>query len=175
MLNITTQPFSEYFSRQPDVIVAYLFGSVARGQETRLSDVDIAVLLDPMTEPEAVLDRQITRLTDLEQMARLEVQLTLLNHAPPLLAYQVIREGVLLHQRSEAERVAFQVKAMKEYFDVQPMLAFHNDALRQRIREDGLGRRRTGSLRTLEAAERIWRGLDKNLTTDCTDQTDNHG
>jgi hypothetical protein len=55
-------------------------------------------------------------------MAKLEVQLTLLNHAPPLLAYQVIREGVLLHQ--------FQVKAMKEYFDVQPMLAFHNDALR---------------------------------------------
>ena len=159
MLNITTQPFSEYFSRQPDVIVAYLFGSVARGQDTPLSDVDIAVLLDVPAEPEAVLDRQIKLLTDLTQLAEPEVQLTLLNDAPPLLAYEVIREGVLLHQRSEAERVAFQVKAMKEYFDVQPMLAFYNNALRQRIREVGLGREKADSLRTLEAAERIYRRL----------------
>jgi uncharacterized protein len=159
MLNITTQSFSEYFSRQPDVIVAYLFGSVARGQETRLSDVDIAVLLDPTAETEADLDRQITLLTDLTQLAELEVQLTLLNDVPPLLAYEVIREGILLHQRSGAERVAFQVKAMKEYFDIQPMLAFYNDVLRQRIREDGLGRKKADSLRTLEAAERIHRRL----------------
>jgi uncharacterized protein len=165
MTTMITKPFAEYLSRQTDVIVAYLFGSVARGQTTPMSDVDIAVLLDVSADPEALLERQITLLTDLEQLARLEVQLTLLNHAPPLLAYQVIREGVLLHQRSEAERVAFQVKAMKEYFDVQPMLAFHNDALRQRIQEDGLGRRRTGSLRTLEAAERIHRRLTGTTTS----------
>ena len=130
MVTMTIQPFAEYFGRQPDVVVAYLFGSVARGQATPLSDVDIAVLLDPTAKPEAVLDRQITLLTELTQLAELEVQLTLLNDVPPLLAYEVIREGILLHQRSGAERVAFQVKAMKEYFDVQPMLAFYNDVLR---------------------------------------------
>jgi uncharacterized protein len=138
MATMTIQPFAEYFGRQPDVVVAYLFGSVARGQATPLSDVDIAVLLDPTEEAEAVLDRQVTLLTELTQLAEPEVQLTLLNDVPPLLAYEVIREGILLHQRSGAERVAFQVKAMKEYFDVQPMLAFYNDVLRQRIREDGL-------------------------------------
>ena len=130
MVTMTIQPFAEYFGRQPDVVVAYLFGSVARGQATPLSDVDIAVLLDPTAKPEAVLDRQITLLTELTQLAEMEVQLTLLNDVPPLLAYEVIREGILLHQRSGAERVAFQVKAMKEYFDVQPMLAFYNDVLR---------------------------------------------
>jgi predicted nucleotidyltransferase len=31
---------SEYFTRQPHVIVAYLFGSYARGQATPLSDMD---------------------------------------------------------------------------------------------------------------------------------------
>lgn len=78
------------------VVVAYLFGSVARGQATPLSDVDIAVSLDPTAEPEAVLDRQITLLTELTQLAELEVQLTLLNDVPPLLAYEVIREAILL-------------------------------------------------------------------------------
>jgi uncharacterized protein len=159
MATMMIQPFAEYFGRQPDVVVAYLFGSVARAQTTPLSDVDIAVLLDPVAEPAAVLARQIALLTDLTQLAEPEVQLTLLNDAPPLLAYEVIREGVLLHQRSEAERVAFQVKTMKEYFDVQPMLAFYNEVLRQRIQEDGLGRKKADSLRTLEAAERIHRRL----------------
>jgi uncharacterized protein len=175
MTTMITKPFAEYFGRQPDVIVAYLFGSVARDQAMPLSDVDIAVLLDPTAEPEAVLARQIALLTDLTQLAEPEVQLTLLNDAPPLLAYEVIREGVLLPQRSEAERVTFQVKTMKEYFDVQPMLAFFNDVLRQRIRKDGLGRKQAGSLRTLEAAERAWRGLNKELTTDFTDHADKHG
>ena len=35
-----------YFARQPGVVVAYLFGSITRGQANGLSDVDVAVLLD---------------------------------------------------------------------------------------------------------------------------------
>ena len=45
-LAIDTQAVGAYFARQPGVVVAYLFGSVAHGQADRLSDVDIAVLLD---------------------------------------------------------------------------------------------------------------------------------
>lgn len=164
MTTIDKQSFQEYFRQQNDVIVAYLFGSVARGQTTPMSDLDIAVLLDTSADPQAMLTRQITLLTELAQLAELEVQLTLLNDAPPLLAYQVIREGILLHERSQTERVVFQVKTMKGYFDVQPMLAFHNDALRRRIREVGLGRTQTTGLRTLEAAERIHQRLTRTTT-----------
>ncbi len=44
-----------YLARQPDVDAAYLYGSVARGQANVLSDVDIAVLLQPGGHPELKL------------------------------------------------------------------------------------------------------------------------
>jgi predicted nucleotidyltransferase len=37
----------ERLEQEPDVVVAYLFGSVARGTAGPLSDVDVAVLLRP--------------------------------------------------------------------------------------------------------------------------------
>lgn len=137
MLDI--HPFAEYLRRQSDVIVAYLFGSVARDQAGPLSDIDIAVLLAPNQERERLIERQLTLLTALDELAEQTVQVTLLNDAPPLLVYEVVREGILLHQRSQAERVAFQVRGMKEYFDVQPMLARQNEALRRRIQEGRFG------------------------------------
>ena len=84
---------SQYFSHQPDVVAAYLFGSVARGQATHLSDVDIAVLIDTGLGTENQLERQLSLLSDLERFTKEEVQVTLLNHASPFLAYQVIRDG----------------------------------------------------------------------------------
>lgn len=36
----------EYCASVPDVILAYLFGSHARGQAGPLSDIDVAVLVD---------------------------------------------------------------------------------------------------------------------------------
>jgi uncharacterized protein len=152
---IDYQPLQDYLRQQADVVVAYLFGSAALGRMTPMSDVDIAVLLDAPPDSEALVERQLTLLTDLDQMVEPELQIALLNHAPPLLAYEVIREGILLHERSSTERVTFQVRAMKEYFDIQPMLARQDEALRQQIQEVGLGRRTTSDSRALETARRL--------------------
>ena len=112
-----------YFAGQTDVIAAYLFGSIARGQANRLSDVDIAVLLNSSVDEEAALERQLKLMIDMDHFADREVQVVILNRAAPLLAYQVIRDGRLLFERDRAERIAFDVRAMKLYFDLQPMLA----------------------------------------------------
>ena len=44
-VQIDLEAIQSYFAGQPEVVVAYLFGSVARGRANHLSDVDIAVLL----------------------------------------------------------------------------------------------------------------------------------
>ncbi|MGC9523730.1 MAG: type VII toxin-antitoxin system MntA family adenylyltransferase antitoxin [Anaerolineae bacterium] len=144
-----------YLAAQPDIVVSYLFGSVAREQVMPWSDVDVAVLLDPNLDERARVERQLALMSALEAFADREVQVTLLNDAPPLLAYQVIRDGVRLSARTDGERVAFEVAAMKRYFDLQPMLAFHKQALFQRIREVGLGRRARGDRSAVAAAERL--------------------
>ena len=89
-----------------------------------------------------------------------EVQVTLLNYASPMLAYQVIRDGILLFERSRLERTGFEVRAMQRYFDVQPMLDFHAQVLMRQIQEVGLARRRNRDTRALEAAERIQQRLE---------------
>jgi len=45
----------EYLASQPDVVAAYVFGSVAQGRARPQSDVDIAVLLTADLDEEAAL------------------------------------------------------------------------------------------------------------------------
>jgi uncharacterized protein len=156
-----------YLAQQADVVVAYLFGSVARGQANSRSDVDLAVLLDPNLGSEACLERQLQLMVALDDFADREVQVTLLNRASPLLAYQVIRDGFLLYERNQAGRVAFEVHTMKVYFDVKPMLDFHSQVLMKQIREAGLGGRARRHSRTLEAAQRIRERLDRATDRSC--------
>jgi uncharacterized protein len=162
MIPLNYRPLQDYLRQQGDVVVAYLFGSAARGQMTPMSDVDVAVLLDAPPDNELLIERQLALLTDLERMVEPELQIVLLNHAPPLLAYEVVREGVLLHERSSPERVAFQVRAMKEYFDIQPMLARQDKALRRQIQEVGLGRQGNDDSRLLESARKMYQTMIKD-------------
>ncbi len=150
-----------YFAGQADVIAAYLFGSLARGQAGPMSDVDIAVLLDASMDDEAIVERQLELMMALDRFADREVQVVILNRAAPPLAYQVIRDGRLLFERSRAERVAFEVRTMKLYFDLQPMLAEQNRALLTRIQEGSFGKRGHRDSRAIDAA----RGIHSRLTT----------
>ncbi|UCC86996.1 MAG: nucleotidyltransferase domain-containing protein [Anaerolineales bacterium] len=153
--SIDVDALAAYLTQQGDVAAAYLFGSVARGQAGHLSDVDIGVLLDPELGLEESVERQLELMVALDDFADREVQVTLLNNAPPMLAYQVVRDGLLLYERNRLERIAFEVHSMKVYFDTKPLLDFHSRALLEQIREVGLYGRARRHSRTLEAAQRL--------------------
>jgi hypothetical protein len=144
-----------YLEGCPDVVVVYLFGSLARGEATVHSDVDLAVLLDARQGPREQVERQLDLMVALEAFSDRDVQVTLLNTASPLLAYEVLREGVQLYERSFEERVDFEVRAMKRYFDVKPMLGFHRGRLVRRLLGGHDERSERRAARTLEAAERV--------------------
>jgi predicted nucleotidyltransferase len=146
---------ADYLARQRDVAVAYLFGSVAREQAGPMSDIDIAILLEPDLDAEALLERQIQLMVALDDFADREVQVVILNRASPMLAHQVIRDGILLYERTPEDHVAFEVRTMKTYFDIKPMLESLTQAFLKRTREVGLGKRERHPSRTLEAARRI--------------------
>jgi uncharacterized protein len=151
---------SAVLARQDDVVAAYLFGSLARGQAGPLSDIDIAVLLTPELGEQAAVERQLDLMVALDDLDPREMQVTLLNHAPPVLAYQVVGDGILFYERSRPQRIHFEVRAMQRYFDVQPMLESHAQVLMRQIQEVGLARPRYGDTRALEAAERIQQRLE---------------
>jgi uncharacterized protein len=124
-----------FLAAQPDVRTAYLFGSVAEGTANAMSDVDVAVLLLQCLGAEAELERRIELVVALEPYADREVQLVVLNSAPPVLAHEVIRRGTLLFQRDEEERVAFESLVYRMYRDFLPRADAFYEAAVARLRE----------------------------------------
>ena len=106
---------------EEEVAAAYLFGSLARGEDRRDSDIDLAVLF--RESPPKVLVGPVSALHDrLERALGREIDLVVLNGAPVDLVHRVLRDGVLVNERDPAKRVAFEVKARNEYFDLKPYL-----------------------------------------------------
>jgi len=90
---------SRYFEDHPDLGVAsvYLFGSHAEGRDHRESDVDVGVLLDRDRHPTS-RDRFEMRIrlgSDLISVVGCnEVDVVILNDAPPLLGRKIIYDGI---------------------------------------------------------------------------------
>ncbi|MEX0657953.1 MAG: nucleotidyltransferase domain-containing protein [Egibacteraceae bacterium] len=110
---------------EPDVVVAYLFGSRARGTARPGSDADVAVLLDE--------DSDVHQRT-LDLMAALGegVDVVVLNEAPVALAYRVLRDGVLPVCRDEQVRVRHRAATISRYLDTVPLRRTLEAGLRQR-------------------------------------------
>jgi predicted nucleotidyltransferase len=107
-------------TRAPEVVAAYLFGSVARGRSSAMSDVDVGVLL---AQPPAVLaDLPLDLEADLERFVGVPTQVVVLNGAPADLVHRVLRDGKLLVDRDTSARIAFEVRARNEFFDLKPVL-----------------------------------------------------
>ena len=119
------------FESEKRVLVAYLFGSYARGLETPRSDVDIAVLLSEV--PERPLEYYLHLERELAKVLEMDVDLVFLNDAPPLLKYQVIKYGRLLFSRDERVRVMFEAKSLCEYLDFSRVLRRYDECFMRRV------------------------------------------
>jgi uncharacterized protein len=129
----------EVLARDERVDCAWLFGSVARNEAGPLSDVDVAVLLSPSIAPESRLEIAAALWENLERRCP-RVDLVILEEAPPALRHRVFRDGILLVERDERRRVAFETRAIQEYLDFQHLSEIYDRALLARAAEGRLGR-----------------------------------
>ena len=136
----TSRAVARCVSRHPEIQAAYIFGSVAQGRTRPDSDIDIAVLLDrPPAHARAVRYR-LTLAGELgSALLRHDVQLVILNDAPPLMAHRVVSRGLMVFERSRAVRVRFQVETARRYADMVPAMERRVDRLKQDVREGRVG------------------------------------
>jgi hypothetical protein len=122
-------------SGRREIQAAYIFGSVAAGRARPDSDVDIAVLVDRRVPPARMLAYRLKLMTDLgSALRRSDVEVVILNQAPPLLAHRVLSKGKLVFERSASARVRFQVRTASRYFDLIPMFETHIRYLKKSVR-----------------------------------------
>lgn len=98
----------------------YLFGSVARGTSRATSDVDIGVLL--ARPPSGFSGLKLDLEGSLETALGRRAQVVVMNRAPVDLIHRILRDGRLVFEGDHGARVAFEVKARNEYFDLLPFL-----------------------------------------------------
>lgn len=101
---------------------AYLFGSHARNEATQASDVDIGLLYDRLP-PSTLAGRPFLAAAELESLIGRDVDMVVMNDAPPDLVHRILRDGILIFEADRGARIAFEVRARNDYFDLSPVLA----------------------------------------------------
>ena len=119
-----------------EIQAAYVFGSVATGRSRPDSDVDVAVLLARPLRADRRLSYRLKLMSDLgSALGRSDIEVVVLNEAPPLLAHRVLSKGRLVFERSPSARVRFQVRTASRYADLLPMFETHIHYLKKHVRE----------------------------------------
>jgi hypothetical protein len=130
----------KYFSTRPEINVGYLFGSTAKGEESKLSDIDIAILVDEEKLPKELSYRyKANVITELMKVLRTEkVDLVILNESPLFLCFRVIHDGVILYSDNEKKRIDFEVKIMRRYLDRKFYYDRHINLSLAAVAEEGI-------------------------------------
>jgi predicted nucleotidyltransferase len=124
-----------------EVLEAYLFGSTARGQAQPHSDLDIAIFVDPaaLKRPGFGIPAEVC--ADLQaSLKRPDIDVVLLNQAPPLLYHRVLRDGIRLFARDMAATTRREGYALSRYCDYLPQLRKIESIHRARIADGRFGK-----------------------------------
>jgi predicted nucleotidyltransferase len=113
--DVAAEALTVVFEKDSMIQVAYLFGSRCKGTNVPESDIDVAVLLAEL--PDEMLDYYLDLIGRLSEVLGDNVDLVVLNAAPPLLRHQVISCGKVIYSRDERARVEFEARAEREYLD----------------------------------------------------------
>jgi predicted nucleotidyltransferase len=119
----------EALAAEGKVGAAYLFGSVPRGEETGLSDVDVALASTRDLRPDErspLLRRVSLRMARLAPGRRFDVRF--LDELPTAIRGRAVTEGILVFEGDPVARVRAEVEARLDYHD---FLLFEREGVRQ--------------------------------------------
>ncbi len=131
------QELTNFFRSIDSVKLAYLFGSIVRGDANELSDVDIAVMLDESLSKKDMFNEELDLISELTHVLKSDkIDLVVLNDAPLLLKYNIIKNGHVL-KTNEKKRISFETGVMSRYLDERYYIKRHTDMTLQRIARSG--------------------------------------
>ena len=122
MKQLDIQKIKDYFNKRKEVAAVYLYGSQARGDATKTSDVDLAVLVTNRRKYRGFGIPQVVFAQDLSKITGREVEVNDLDAVSVDFAHRVLTEGRLIISNNEKARIDFEEKVLRTYFDLKPAL-----------------------------------------------------
>jgi predicted nucleotidyltransferase len=118
------------------VVVAYVYGSVARGTVLPTSDVDIALVLTESLPPYERLQLELTIEGEVEEAAGIyPIDVRVINDAPLLVKGRILQEGIRVYEGDRQKRIAFEVLTRHQYWDFEPFVRPLQQAFLNRLRQ----------------------------------------
>ena len=101
-----------------DVIALFLFGSAVAGSLKPLSDIDLAVLLNPEPDKMKLFDKELEMRSSISEVLNTEsFDLVNLNIAPVRFVHNILSGGKLLFCRNKSALADFSEKNTMRYLD----------------------------------------------------------
>jgi predicted nucleotidyltransferase len=139
--DVTMAKLRAVLEPREEVLEAYLFGSAATGRAQPYSDVDVAVYLRQPRPTSSPFGYAADLTTVLMQALGLnQVDVVILNDAPPLLYHRVLRDGVRILSRDLRATTTREGYALSRYCDYVPQLRKIEAVQRARIEAGHFGR-----------------------------------
>ena len=123
------------------VILAYLFGSAARGRIGPLSDIDIAVLFSEKVKKENYFDRRLKLASEIDKALKLyKTEVACLNEASPLLKHQAVFYGAPIFISDLELKRNFELRVLQEYEDTKYLMDVMFKSMEKRIKRWTFGK-----------------------------------
>ncbi|MCD6152459.1 MAG: nucleotidyltransferase domain-containing protein [Syntrophobacterales bacterium] len=105
---------TDHLKKNTDIRLAFLFGSIATGQHSEASDIDLAILFQ--TEPDFYFLENIKNA--LSGFIKREIDIVVLNDASPVIKMQALKKGIPLIRKGKAYEEFF-TRTVEEYADLK--------------------------------------------------------
>lgn len=109
------QDAANYLQSRQDVLFAYLFGGLSKGDPKPLSDVDIAVYIADDAPYLRTKQEIVENLIDF--LGTDELDLVILNQSTLSLSMNILKNNRLLVDKEPFQRHCFESLTMRKYFD----------------------------------------------------------
>lgn len=133
-----TKKVAEFFSKRPEAVAVYIFGSAVRGEFGPGSDLDVGVFLDPERAPLDDPSYKLRLLDELVAFLRFErVDLAILNESSVELQHEAVFNGRRVYQRDEGEALALESLVLRKWWDWQIDMREFDKSFLEELAGDG--------------------------------------
>lgn len=129
---MSKEQMEEVLKKHGEILVAYLYGSTAKGYGRKGSDIDLGLLLREDFSADALYPARIAGEIKRRCGFDREVDVRILNKRSPRFLHQVIG-GKVVFCRDERERVRFETSVIDAYIDFKPFLEQYYEKRRERL------------------------------------------
>ena len=134
------QKLNEIF-KENQVVLAYLFGSAARGEIGPLSDIDIAILFSEKIKKEDYFEKELRLATEIGKLFKID-RVDIINletTRSPLLKQRAVLRGKPIFVVDEKKKIALERKILQEYEDTKYLRKVQGDIMKRQIKEGSFG------------------------------------